>query len=208
MRVLGIDPSFSATGWCLWDDGDITTGRLSKYPMNVRSARGIAADVKRMAINGRADIVAIESPILNHIAGAETLMGMAGLAWLIRAEIQDHVHYVDIRPQDRMLWATGKGNATKHEVLAAAQADGFQGGGFDEADAWVIASIARTAYAIAELANGAPVYNLLHVGRCVVLGRIVWPRLGDVKPEFPARVMPTKPAKPRKRSSDVGTKRT
>lgn len=202
IKILAIDPSFSRTGFAYNDDSGETVhvGHLGAYSMNVQAAVDIASAVATKARWIDADLVVIESPIVRGKTSPAVQMGMAGLGWIIRAHIYCDYHWIDVSPTDRMLWATGKGQANKDQVLAGARKIGLVCGDkdYDEADAYVLHDIATTAY---ELAPYETIEHLLHVSRRCVLGRCNWPRIDSIKPDYPAVEMP-KTAKGKREASE------
>lgn len=84
-------------------------------------------------------LVAIESPFINPRLG-RTGMKLAELGGIVRHSLwRRGIDWLDISPSTLKKVATGKGNASKDEVLSAAFRRGdlmFDGTSNDEADAW------------------------------------------------------------------------
>lgn len=128
-RVVGIDLSLTSTGLA---DSHGTTLRLKTSPTSGADAtwethrrlRHIAREVTSF-VDGYgydlADLVVIEGPSLGSSTGQAHTRG--GLWWLtidyiLRADGSASILVVP--PTTRAMYATGKGNAGKDEVLAAA----------------------------------------------------------------------------------------
>lgn len=130
VKVLGIDPSLSATGVALlnlkdknsyeWLNIDVFSNKLTGHSR----INYIINEVRDMLTAlGEGDLVVMEGPSFNsHGARSHEL---AGIWWLIRHEIylsqartgQKHVAIVP--PRTRAKYATGSGNASKSEVITA-----------------------------------------------------------------------------------------
>jgi Holliday junction resolvasome RuvABC endonuclease subunit len=80
----------------------------------------------------------VEAPFLHpkHPSGS---MGLLLLHGILRAVAIDHgsdVHTVT--PAELKRWATGRGNASKDDMLTAATEKGWDGWDHNEADAWLL----------------------------------------------------------------------
>ncbi len=66
-----------------------------------------------------ADLIIIEGPSYGSNTGSQH--DRSGLWWLIVDNLIDHGHpVVEVSPHQRQMYATGRGNASKDQVLAAA----------------------------------------------------------------------------------------
>jgi Holliday junction resolvasome RuvABC endonuclease subunit len=126
----------------------------------------------------------IRSAILERAAGAalvvlegysfasrgRAIISLGELGGVVRCALADSgVAWVDVPPSCRAMFATGKGNASKEQVLAEAiRKLGYQGHSNDEADALWLREMARAHYA-----PGAP----LSEKKRAALSKIDWPVL-------------------------------
>ena len=115
-RVVGIDPSLTATGIAL-------PGRLSSFQTGqLRGVERITElrDAVRSCIYAPdADLVAIEGPAYSRQLGAGHHEA-AGLWWAIACLlVQYRVPYAVVPPTVLKKYATGKGNATKADMRVA-----------------------------------------------------------------------------------------
>jgi crossover junction endodeoxyribonuclease RuvC len=160
-RILGIDSSLTSSGMCRVnlesiDHGPpngtsnawtVDTWRVTSKPAADRSPAGMS--------NRIAEIIAAMAP---HIAAADVvvlegqssaLKGSAAqtLPWLWGRIVDTTVEYatqlIVAAPSQRMMYATGKGNAAKDTVLAAAihRWPAIDIDGNDTADALILAAI-------------------------------------------------------------------
>lgn len=128
VKVLGIDPSLTATGVALlnvtkqneheWLIVDVFANKLTGHSR----INYIINEVREMlSYLGEGDLVVMEGP--SYGSHGSRTHELAGIWWLIRHEIylsqartgQKHVAIVP--PRTRAKYATGNGNASKSEVL-------------------------------------------------------------------------------------------
>ncbi len=153
MRILGIDPGTSC-GWAIWENGDVVhagTWDLSTNRFEGAGMRFIAFErAFRSALRG-ANLVAFEA-VSSHkgVAAAHIYGGI--VSHLQRIAQETGIPYTGIPVATVKRTATGKGNAKKDAMVAAANARwGLAlteaNGGGDEADARWIAVTAAQQYA-------------------------------------------------------------
>lgn len=87
------------------------------------------------------DVVVYERPFARGQAATRMLWGMAGI--LEAAAHNAGVAVLDITPAEIKKWATGKGTASKGEMIAAAQRLGYAGENEHEADAFCLLCMAE-----------------------------------------------------------------
>lgn len=152
MRILAIDPGTSC-GWAIWDGGDVVHAGVWDLSTNRFEGAGMRfvtfERVFRTALRG-ADLVAYEA-VCGHkgVAAAHIYGGI--VAHLQRIAQETGIPYTGIPVATVKRTATGKGNAKKDAMVAAANARwGLAltetGGGADEADARWIAVAAAAQY--------------------------------------------------------------
>jgi crossover junction endodeoxyribonuclease RuvC len=109
--------------------------------------RWIRAQVMAAVREPRADLVVLEGyAFAAHASHAHELGELGGV---IRVALLDAgIRFVDVNPSSLKLFATGKGNAKKNQVLAdAVRKLAYAGHSTDEADALWLLEMARTHYA-------------------------------------------------------------
>ena len=145
-RILALDLSTKHFGWAFWGDG-VRQSSVARPPPMPPNQPGIIYDTLDLWIARKLDqlhpaIVAIEQP---HLRGVNSFYfcGMLGIVAL-----NCHRRRIDwITPQARdiKLHATGKGNADKDAMVAAAEARwGVICRTDDEADALWLLDLVRT----------------------------------------------------------------
>lgn len=173
-RILALDLSLRSTGWC---DGEQANTTEFKASRGISRLRGIR-DVVLALVRGRyrldfacsawnANLVVIEGYAFSaHASHAHELGELGGV---IRVALADHgIPFVDIPPASLKLFATGKGNANKEAMLAAAiRKLEYAGHSNDEVDALWLWHMANLYY------NG-PQPN---VHQAKALLKIQWPTL-------------------------------
>lgn len=182
--IIGIDPSLTSTGLAQIQSGECHTARVtSKAPpthlkddWNLRDERltGLVRSVLsycRHTAVPTSTLVVMETPAYSKIAGHSH--DRSGFWWRLFSELraQGFTMY-PLTPQHRMKYATGKGNAQKDIVLAAAirRYPWLEITGNDVADAVILADIAARL-------DGQPLLSQLPPKAC-------WPL--DKLPQFPS----------------------
>jgi len=142
MRIVGLDIA-TKTGWCVLVDGEcVSWGTLNLTPKK-GEREGLRywrlAMLLPEVIEG-ADLVVIERTYSKGAKTAQVLKGLAAVA-LVACEIND-IPYEFVDASHLKRWATGKGNAKKPEMIAAALAaiGVTEGMTDDEADAYHLAA--------------------------------------------------------------------
>lgn len=140
--VLGLDVSTASTGVAL------PTGRLltwkppsrlvpAKADPNTTAARN-AWFVDRLTavlITYDPDVAMFER-VIAYPKRANATIPLAGLGAILRLVAWRHgVHVAEVTPSELKEWATGKGNASKDEMITAAGERGAAPQNHDEADA-------------------------------------------------------------------------
>lgn len=146
MRIVALDLSLTATGWCASAAGGMRFGVL-------RPPKGADRGMARLRwirsqlyerVTG-SDLVVIEGYAYARVNQAHQLGELGGV---VRLSLFDRgLRYVDVAPQCRAKFATGKGNASKELVLAeAVRKLGYLGSSTDEADALWLWQMAQAHY--------------------------------------------------------------
>lgn len=113
-RVVGVDPSLTATGIATRDGCSTITTKPGGWASDLHRLQFIAAAVRTVARD--ADLVVIEG--LAFMSKNGKASDRAGLHWLIRDRLDAAgVRVAVVTPTARAKYATGKGNAGKDAVL-------------------------------------------------------------------------------------------
>lgn len=148
VRVVGLDLSLTATGTALIRPGMTTAVQTLKSKGAKDATLGERADrLRKLAREillpaATANVVVIEQPAYSQTGGSHH--DRSGLWWLVvDALIFDDLRLVEVTPQAVKIYATGKGNASKDEVLAAVvrRYPNIEVRNNNEADALVLAAI-------------------------------------------------------------------
>ena len=123
MRIIGIDPSLTATGIAILENGEWTM--LDVLKNNLRGHERmdyIISNLAELFVGLQAgDIVVMEGPSFN--SQGQRSHELAGIWWLIRHEMWYYpdITVVIVPPTTRAKYASGRGNAGKAEVYEAIQ---------------------------------------------------------------------------------------
>ena len=123
MRIIGIDPSLTATGIAIIEDGEWTM--LDVLKNNLRGHERmdyITSNLAELFVTLKAgDVVVMEGPSFN--SQGQRSHELAGMWWLIRQEMWYYpdITVVIVSPNTRAKYASGRGNANKIDVYAAVQ---------------------------------------------------------------------------------------
>ena len=163
-RVLGLDLSLTATGYA-YSEEVVGAWRVKQRG----EARLVLLRDAVLNVAEVADVVVLEgysyaSPNQAHQIGE--------LGGVVRVMLHErHIPFVEVAPATLKRFATGKGNATKDAVLAAAiRRFGFEGSDNNEADAWLLRAMGLEHY----LGSSIP---LRPAYMAEALERVDWPEL-------------------------------
>jgi crossover junction endodeoxyribonuclease RuvC len=147
MKVIGLDLSLTSTGVAVATQDGAVTDRITSKPvpnatLEDRDERlwGIRARVLDHASG--ADLIVVEGPSYGSTTGHQH--DRAGLWWLVvDALLRRGQRIVEVPPSSRMKYATGRGNASKDDVLSAVirRYPHIDVNGNDEADALILAAM-------------------------------------------------------------------
>lgn len=143
--VIGIDPSFTRTGVAVWREGRVSTFAIPTTPgdgTRVRRERLILGKILP-CIGPDDQVVAIVEAVYMSKFKGRSVLDLAGLHDVIVYALHARGVTVGVAvPQCPKILATGKGNATKPQMVVAAYADlGVEVGTQDEADAaWLMSA--------------------------------------------------------------------
>lgn len=137
LHFLGLDLSLTSTGYCLGGN----TGIISTPTKGPERLSRISNSIIDIIYDNPIDIVVIESYSFASRNSQAHSIGELGGA--VRMRLWEcGVSYVDIPPTCRAKFATGKGNASKNEVISSISAKTgiiWSGPGADDrCDAWVL----------------------------------------------------------------------
>jgi Holliday junction resolvasome RuvABC endonuclease subunit len=138
MRIVAYDLSLGKTGAAFADDPLVRTETIV-YPgtdQGVKRLRWLRSVLVEKAMP--ADLVIIEGYAYRAHGRGVSLGELGGAVRVGLADVG--IPFVVVPPKSRAKYATGRGDADKYEVLAAAiRRLGYQGDSHDEADAlWLV----------------------------------------------------------------------
>ncbi len=168
MIPLGVDPSLTSTGFCV---DDIIFAHASKFKGVERliDLRDVFVDLLSSHL---VDVVMIEGYAFSARNSHAHSLGELGGVLRVAAHERD-IPVVEVPPTVRAKFATGRGNASKSEVVSAISAKTgltFDGKGADDkCDAWILREIA---WAYRERSKFD--WPQSHLS---ALGKINWPQL-------------------------------
>jgi crossover junction endodeoxyribonuclease RuvC len=136
--VLGLDPSLTATGYALPGAvGTIRTG-TRRGVERLQYLRDIVVDMTKGigARPGSIDLLVLEGFALGTTRQAMSYE-IGGLGWVLRVALTEAgVRWIEVPPASLKVLATGRGNASKEMMLAAAiRRLGYDGHDHNIADA-------------------------------------------------------------------------
>ena len=149
MRFMGLDLSLTSTGYSC--DGD--TGTVSVKSKGVKRLYDIRDEIMLSCREHRPDVVVIEGYAFSSRASQAHSIGELG--GVIRIALYENSFvFVEIPPTCRAKFATGRGNASKTEVVSAISARTgvtWTGkGADDECDAWILEQMGRTQFGFSD----------------------------------------------------------
>ena len=143
MNIMGLDLSLTSTGISINEKTFIITSKLK----GAARLSEISTIILNSCLEHQVRCVAIEGYSFASRNSQAHSIGELGGAVRMRL-YENGIDYVEIPPTCRAKFATGKGNASKGEVISAVSAKTrlvFSGaGGNDECDAWVLEQMALT----------------------------------------------------------------
>lgn len=160
--ILALDLSLTGAGWCLNGESGVLKSRQRGWD---RIAE-ITQEVFRMTFG--VELVVIEG--YAYGAKGQAVYQLAELGGIVRFWLYQHgLTTVEINCSTLKMFATGRGNAGKDQMIAAAIRRFYFGGSDNnEADAYLLWCMAREAY-------GGSVAKL-PADQASVVHRLTWPR--------------------------------
>lgn len=163
-RVLGLDLSLTATGYA-YNDEVVGVWSLQKLR---GEARLVGLRDAIMLVAHDADVVVLEGYAFGRGFQAHHMGELGGVVRVALHEAR--VPFALIPPAVLKRFATGKGNATKDQVLAAAiRRFGFEGDDNNAADAWLLRAMGLDHFD--DVDGERPQYAR------EALSRVTWPQL-------------------------------
>lgn len=142
MKFLGVDLSLTSTGYS-HDNNCETISVHSKGPKRLIE---ISESIGNLIVEFKIDVVAIEGYAFSSRNSQAHSIGELGGVVRVMLYRMD-IPYIEIPPTCRAKFATGKGNASKNEVISFVSAKtGIiwkNPGADDKCDAWILEEMAR-----------------------------------------------------------------
>lgn len=137
MRLMGLDLSLTSTGYSI----DQETGTVVTKTKGAERLSVISNEIIDLVLNKSVEIVIIEGYSFASRNSQAHSIGELGGAVRMRL-FECGIPYVDVPPTCRAKFATGKGNASKNEVISSISAKTgiiWSGAGSDDrCDAWIL----------------------------------------------------------------------
>jgi crossover junction endodeoxyribonuclease RuvC len=181
MKVVGLDLSLTSTGVAVATPDGAITDRITTKPVpnatltdRADRLQGIARGIVSGYTSG-ADLVLIEGPSYGSTTPHQH--DRAGLWWLVVARLMSTlVPVVEVPPSTRMRYATGRGNASKDDVLSAVirRYPHIDVNGNDEADSLILAAMGAR-HLGHPLERGTAPGNILPKTHLAAMGAVHWP---------------------------------
>jgi Holliday junction resolvasome RuvABC endonuclease subunit len=149
MKFMGLDLSLTSTGYSC----DKDMGAIAVKEKGVERLAAIRDEVMLVCREHRPDVVLIEG--YSFASRASQAHSIGELGGVIRLALhEDNYTVVDIPPTCRAKFATGRGNASKVEVISAISARTglvWEGKGADDmCDAWILEQMGRSRFDASE----------------------------------------------------------
>ena len=172
MNVVGLDLSLTATGIATNGGTEVLSTKLRGCERLADLRDEVVGRCRRCGYIGQADanLVVVEGYSFNSRNSQSHALGELG--GVVRLALHEAgIPYVDVPPAVLKKYATGRGNAGKAEVLAAAiRRLGYDGHDDNEADALWLRVMGLDAYRVAD-ASPVPAAHR------VALDKVDWPEL-------------------------------
>ncbi len=169
MNILALDLSLAATGIAAARDGILAKAWTHKPKgEGLKRLRAIRSELRAGAHQLNAEVIVMEGPSFNSKGGYQH--ERAGLWWLVYDDMEHYGYRIAvIPPKSLKLYAAGKGNASKEDVLVAAvrRLAAFEGDN-NAADAAWMAAMAVDHY-------GFPLWADVPAKNRTALDGVVWP---------------------------------
>jgi len=150
MKILALDLSLTSTGYC--HDGQ--TGVIALKTTGAERLSQIKKEVESLALKFSINGVVMEGySFASRHSQAHSIGELGGVIRLLLWE--SGIPYVLVPPTCRAKFATGKGNASKNEVVSAVSArTGIvwsNPGADDKCDAWILDEMVKTNFGLSEI---------------------------------------------------------
>lgn len=137
MIIMGIDLSLTSTGYCTSGNAGVIESKLRGPARLVEISENLISRIRETGVN----LVAIEGYSFSSRNSQAHSIGELG--GVVRVELfKNRIPFIEIPPTCRAKFATGKGNASKNEVISSVSAKTgiiwANPGADDKCDAWIL----------------------------------------------------------------------
>jgi len=137
MIIMGIDLSLTSTGYCVSGNAGVIESKLRGPARLVEISEILISRIRE----NDASLVAIEGYSFSSRNSQAHSIGELG--GVVRVELfKNEIPFIEIPPTCRAKFATGKGNASKNEVISSVSAKTgiiwSNPGADDKCDAWIL----------------------------------------------------------------------
>lgn len=152
IKVIGIDPSMTATGLCAWDGTTSTVRTKAKQRDNrLRVIRHAVAQTAYVFGEGSVDLAVVEEP-LKHGPGSIAVAALHMVQGIVRVALMDAgVPYAVVIPAHVKAYAGWARNDKEAMARAAYETDGSVFGDDNQCDAWWLRQMAMDWYGLLPL---------------------------------------------------------
>jgi len=117
VRILALDLSLTCTGWARYDGSGIEVGTIEEEGTGMYRVNQILSEVQNLATD--AALVVLEG--YSFASRGRAMVSLGELGGVVRHWLHtEGLKWTEIPPASRAKYATGKGNASKSQVLAEA----------------------------------------------------------------------------------------
>lgn len=150
MNIMGLDLSLTSTGVAV----NGTTSIIMTPTKGVERLVLISSKLREIVNENRVNLVILEGySFASRHSHAHSIGELGGVVKVMLW--RESVPFVEVPPTSRAKFATGKGNASKDEVISSISAKTgivFKGaGGNDECDAWVLQEMGKVHFGLSSL---------------------------------------------------------
>ncbi len=188
LRAIALDLSLDAPGyaWTTLIDPPVDAVTVPARSPDPQQRADAVVKMLRSLLTIQPNLVVIEDIFVGK--NAKTTISLAELHGVIKHELWSRrIPFVTVNQTYRAMYATGNGNAPKHQVMSAARYiyGEFIGGASriqttDDADALILLAMALDFY-------GQPLLEVDGTRRRALLANIAWPAINiDALPLYPA----------------------
>lgn len=204
MRFMGIDPSLTSTGVC-YPDGETTTWSPKPTTKGVERLSWFSSQLNGVLVDPTTapNLILLEGYAYGRANQAHQLGELGGVLRLTAHRA--HKFVVVVPPSTLKKYATGKGNASKEEVLVQAVLRAGREFTNDEADAWWLHQIGMAHYINVGAYKNLPGFIDVPMARHEAIADLDFPERDDAEVLGPVAAKALRGDEYTDRASDTGS---